>query len=357
MDLKKDYYKILEVAKEASDDEIKKAYRTLAKKYHPDKNPGDKTAEDKFKEAAEAYEVLKEKRQQYDLQSPHGANYNPHANPFGGAGGSYSYTVYTDQHGNQHFAGDDMFEELRRRAGFGRFGFGRFGGFSADPFEDPRFHENLDITIKKTITLEDLYNNNKIEIKYNRNVTCDRCHGSGFDPESPSHDCEACDGTGRDGFAACRLCMGEGKIYTGTCKKCNGTKLINKEESFNLDNIFRVKNKVSQKIIANFGHHSQYYRGKKGNLIIVIEFQENNDYFIQSDRSLAKELDVHFRDAITGIKFEHSHLNGKKYKVTIPPKTKNGDLIRVKGKGLLLDKDKRADLYFKVNVIIDYDRV
>jgi len=352
MDVSKDYYKILGVSKDADETAIKKAYRTEAKKYHPDKNPDNKEAEEKFKEASNAYEILKGKeRQIYDKQSEHGANYDPNFARMGGMGNGFqSYTVYTDENGRQSFRTSgggvdprEVFEQFKRRA----------SGY----YEEERFYENLDITLKKIVTLKDLYNNTKLEIKYNRYKTCDRCTGTGFDPESNSNECEACDGTGKDGFGVCKYCLGKGKIHTGTCTKCNGEKRVEVSEIFNLDNIYQIKNRTTQKILAGFGHHSKFYRGKKGNVILIIEFQDNSDYQIQPDSSLAKSLNVHYKDAIDGYKFDHAHLNDKNYKITIPEKTKDGDLVRVKERGLLRDKTNRGDLYFKINIIIDYERV
>ena len=343
MDINKNYYAILGITKDADKATIKKSYRKLAMKYHPDKNPDNKEAEAKFKEIAEANEILEgDKRGNYDTQSQYGANFDPNFARRSGGGG-FSYTVYTDQHGRQHVRSTgngvdprDIFEEFKRR--------------------QEQFHENLDITLKKVITLKDLYNNTKIEIKYDRKITCTRCKGSGFDPDSSSHKCEVCDGTGKDGFATCKYCMGEGKIHTGTCNKCNGEKLITSTEAFNIDNIYQIINRTTQKILANYGNHSKFFRGKIGNVILLIDFQDNTDYLIQGDKSLLKPLNVHYKDAIGGFKFDHIHLNDKKYKISIPNKTKDGDLIRVKSRGLLIDGTNRGDLYFDVNIIIDYER-
>lgn len=345
MDLNKNYYKILGVNDSSSMEEIKKSYKKLAMKYHPDRNKGDKNKENRFKEISEAYNILsnKQKKQNYDTQSPHGNSYNP--NTFKGMGGGFN----------------DIFETFFS-GGFGGdpFGGNPFGGnpFSGNPFTREEFNENLDININVVITLKDVYKSNPIEIKYNRYQHCESCEGTGFDRDSESYTCDMCGGRRRDKFRfnkKCEYCMGLGKIFSGECKKCNGKKVLMKETKFNLNNIHKIR-KSSEKFLRGYGHQSKYYRNKKGILKLKIIYQQPKKYII-NEKGLIYNLDIHYEDAIKGIKYEYENLDGKKLKIKIPNKSNDGDLIRIKGKGLYKNIKKRSDLYFKLNIIIDYNKL
>lgn len=339
MDLNKNYYTTLGVDKNSSQEEIKSQYRKLAKEHHPDATQNhDDTV---FKSLNEAYSIIgdEEQRQKYDIHSPHGKNYNPNS-------------------GNQffHFSmGGDPFS--------GPFGpFGGFGGGS--PFDDilrdifnrrEEFPEDLDIKTSVNITLKDIYNNKNIPIRWKRNVKCDECSFTGFDPNSEEFECDACDGKGNDGFTRCKYCNGTGKIHTGTCKKCNGDKVIQKEEEFAFGNTFRI-DKSFAKYMNGMGHQSKHYQNKVGTLIVEANYI-HDDKYIRNNLDLIYQLDLHFQDAIDGMNYEHEHLDDKKYSIKIPPKTKDGDLLRVPGKGLLIDEKRRADFIIRINIIVDYDKL
>lgn len=343
MDQNKNYYDILGVNKNASNLEIKKKYRQLAKEHHPDatQNHDDSI----FKNLNEAFGVIgnDEERQKYDVQSPHGQNYNPNF-------------------GNQfHFnINGQNFNPFGNGGPFGPFGFG--GG---SPFEDPffqnifgrreEFPENLDLVYKVNITLKDIYNNVQIPIKFIHNVKCDECGFTGFDPKSEEFDCDACDGKGSDGFTRCKYCNGTGKIHNGTCKKCNGSKVISKEEEFAFGNTFRI-DKSFVKYMRGMGHQSKHYQQKVGTLSVEAIYVPDDKY-IREGANLIYKIDIHFQRAIDGFDLEYEHLDNKKYSLKIPPKTKDGDLLRLTGKGLLYDEQNRGDLIVKVNIIIDYEKL
>jgi molecular chaperone DnaJ len=333
MNLEKNYYDILEVDNKATNKEITLSYRKLAKKYHPDKG-GD---ENKFKDLVEAYEIIgnDEMRQKYDVQSPHGKSYNPN-----NINNMFRFT----------FGGD----------GFNPFGSG-FGPFN--PFDDlffrdifnrkEEFPENLDIQNPINVTLKDVYNNTNIPLKFSHNVKCDNCNFTGFDPNGESFECDACDGKGGDGFTKCKYCNGTGKITTGTCGKCNGEKVIPKAEELSFMNTYSIDNSFV-KYMRGMGHQSKHYANKVGTLVIQINYI-HDPLYVKEGHNLIYLLNLHYQKAIDGYDFEYEHLDGKKYSLKIPPKTKDGDLLRVKGKGLLKNPHQRGDLIVKINIIVDYN--
>jgi len=343
MDLNKNYYSILGVNKNATIDEIKKTYRKLALLYHPDRNKGDKTKEEKFKQISEANSVLGDEtsKKQYDSQSPHGNSYNP--NPFAHVGGFGMDDIF-----NAFFGGGNPFTQ-------GGIPFGSFFGAKNEYRE---FQENLDITVNLIVTLNDVYKGKPIKVSYKRFVHCETCKGTGFDPRSESYECEMCNGRGKDNLGRkCEYCQGMGRVYSLPCGSCNdGEKIVLKDAEFNVTNIESMR--VSEdKYLRGFGHQSKYFREKKGDLKLKIIYQDVPNHKI-IDNKLYYNLDLHYDDAIKGIKYEYVALDDSKIKVTIPAKTKDGDLIRLKGKGLIINtKGERDDLFFKINIIIDYTRL
>jgi molecular chaperone DnaJ len=336
MDFNKNYYSTLGIDKNASQDQIKKAYRKLAKEHHPDATQNHDDS--KFKEINEAFSVVgnEEEKQKYDVQSPHGKNY-------------------------QHGFGNGFFRMNINGQDFNPFGGGSPFGFGDidDAFfnnifrRKEEFVENLDIHMGINITLKDIYNNVNIPIKFKHDIKCDVCNHTGFDPTSDSYECDACDGKGSDGFTKCRFCGGTGKIHTGTCTKCNGNKVISKEEEFGFTNTYSI-DKGFVKYMRGLGHQSRYYTNKIGTLVINANYVPDNRYSKEGN-NLIFPLNLHYQHAIDGIDFEYEHLDDKKYALKIPPKTKDGDLLRVNGKGLLINQQQRGDLIIRINVIIDYD--
>lgn len=332
MNINKDYYKILNLNKDSSIDEIKKSYKKFAILYHPDKTNGDKDKEEKFKNVSEAYSILgdKDKKQQYDTQSKFGNSYNPNPfSAFGGVGDIWSSFFGSEANPfEQYFGGNYQYKE---------------------------YQENLDININIIVTLRDVYKGTPIKVSYKRYVQCDDCNGTGFDKNGKFDTCEVCNGTGRNQNHVCEYCQGKGKIFSETCKSCNGEKVILKDIEFNLSNIFQIR-KSRTELMKGYGHQSKYFPNKKGNLTLNIIYQEINNYFIENGK-LIHNLDIHYQDAINGFKYEYETLDDKKLKIHIPKKTSDGDKIKIKNKGLLLNPNVRDDLIFKINIIIDYSRI
>lgn len=329
MDFNKNYYSILGVSQDASDDDIKKSYRKLAKEHHPDAN--NNKDDSRFKEINEAYSVIgdNKERQKYDVHSPHGKNFQPvygdmFANIFGSGGGFNPFKPF-----------DSFFRDIFNRK--------------------EEFVENLDIKVSVKITLKDVYNDNNIAIKYTRDVKCVTCNFTGFDPESESFECDTCDGKGNDGFTTCKYCGGTGKIHTGACKKCNGEKVVSRNEELAFSNSYFIEESF-MKYIRDKGHQSKYYPNRVGSLQVQADYVHDNRY-IRDGYNLIYPLNLHFQSAIDGIEYEYEHLDDKKYSLKIPPRTKDGDILRIGGKGLLIDGKKRGDLLIKINIIIDYDRI
>lgn len=341
MDYNKNYYQELNIDKNATQDEIKKAYRKLAHKYHPDKNKSDKTTEEKFKNVSEANSILSDKRKKhdYDHNSPNGNSYSP--NPFGGMfGGGQGFEF--------HFSGGDtIFEQFFSKNN-------PFGGFN--PFQQEEFIEELDINISKNINLKEVYNNEKITLKYNKNVSCKDCRGTGFDSKSEAYICEVCNGSGIYKNSVCQYCKGDGQIYTEQCNVCKGEKVINKESEVIIQNVSQIRKSV-RNIHRGYGHQSKYYSNKVGSLILNIFLDRNDNYEIINNFELHKTINLHFQNAINGINLKLKHIDDSEIDVKIPEKTKDGDTIVIKEKGLLINNDQRSDLYLKINIIINYDKI
>ena len=332
MDINKNYYTILGINKNANDLDIKKAFRKKANETHPDKHNGD---DKQFKIINEAHQVLGDnsKKPQYDNQSPHGKSYNPHAGGFGGFGFNQ---------GNPFSA----FEQF-----FGR----GFGQQQQQQQRQESFREDLDIVANMNIDLKRIYDNKTLTIKYKRRVKCNNCKGTGFDRSSESFSCDVCDGKGVDAYGfKCESCLGEGKIFSGTCKTCNGNKVISKDQEINLEKTYIIR-QSTKNINRGFGHHSRYYREKIGALIVNINFVNDEKYEIKNN-DLHHKKNIHFQDAIDGKEILYTHVDLSQIKIKLPPKSKDGDIIRLKNKGLLNDNNVRGNLYIKVNIIVDYDR-
>lgn len=333
MDYNKDYYKELGLNKDSSEEEIKNKYRKLAKQHHPDKNQGNKESEEKFKSISEAYEVLSDgtKKNEYDTRSPNGNSYSQfggfESSFFGGGGGSSFF--------NQFFGGNSPF---------------------GDFFRTDEFSENLDINININIDFKQIYKNDKVTIKYNNFVNCDDCGGTGFDKTGQSDDCDVCDGTGLNNGRTCEYCQGTGKIHSGKCKTCNGEKVILKESEVTLQNISEIRGST-RNVQYGYGSQSKYYREKVGSLILNINSINNSKCNIINNYDLISTLDIHYQDAIDGNKIHYIHVDDSKLEIKLPNKTKDGDTIKIKEKGLLRQDGKRSDLYLKINVVIDYDKL
>ena len=321
-----DYYQILGVDKSASDAEIKKAYRKVAMKYHPDKNPGDQAAEEKFKEAAEAYEVLRdpEKRQPYDQFGKAGVNGQ------GGFGGGQGFTDIHDIF--SHFS--DIF------GGMGG-GFGGFGGFG-DESAAPQQYRGGDLRLKTRLTLEEIATGVTKKFKIKKQVACEACHGSGNEAGHSAETCSTCHGSGyvvrnaRSIFGtvqqqvACPTCHGEGKIITHPCNKCHGEGTVSGEEVVE-DN---VPAGVAEGMVLNVPvkGHAAKHNGVPGDIQVLIE-EIPHENFIRDDNDLIYNLLLTVSQATLGDTVEVPTLEGKA-RVNIKPGTQPGTRMRLRSKGL-----------------------
>lgn len=319
---KRDYYEVLGVSKSATAEEIKKAYRQKAIQFHPDKNPGDKASEEKFKEAAEAYEILSspEKKQRYD-QFGHAGMGNQ-----GGFGG-------------QHMTMEDIFSSFGDIFGGGGFsGFGGFGGGS----RGQRVNRGSNLRIKVTLNLSEVANGCEKKLKVKKYISCDSCHGSGAKGSGGHTTCGTCKGSGQvtrisnsifgqiQQSSTCPTCSGDGKIITQKCEKCYGEGLVQGEEV------------VTVKIPAGVGEGMQLSVGGKGNAarrggvpgdLLVLIAEEEHSELIRDENDLIYNLFLSFPDLALGLTAEIPTIDGK-VKVKIEAGTQPEKILRLRGKGI-----------------------
>lgn len=336
---KRDYYEILELGKGASDEEIKKAYRKLAKKYHPDVNPGDKSAESKFKEINEAYEVLSDsqKRGRYDQYGHAGTD----PNGFGGYGGG--------GFGDFDFGGiGDIFETF-----FGGSGFGRSSRSKGGP------QKGNDLKYSMDVTFEEAAFGTEKEISLNRMENCPTCNGSGAKAGTTPTTCKHCNGSGQVQYKqstpfgqfvnvrACDACRGEGKIISDPCNSCSGKGKTRKS--------VKLKIKIPQGIddgqtISLRGEGEPGSKGgPRGDLYIGVRVKAHA-LFTRQGNDVICEMPITFVQAALGCELEVPTLDGK-VKYTIPEATQTGTVFRLKGKGVPhLRGNGRGDQYVRVNI-------
>mgnify|MGYP001160900000 FL=1 len=334
---KRDYYEVLGIVKSASADEIKKAYRKLALKYHPDRNKGNKEAEAKFKEASEAYHVLsdKERKSNYD-QFGHAA--------FEGAAGRGGFSNFDFSNAFSDIFGSDIFEDI----------FEGFGGTSRRRRSRTSGYRGEDLRYDLSISLEDAYRGKKQEINFSSTETCNKCKGSCAEPGSKPISCSMCGGQGRvrssQGFftiqQTCPECSGAGEQISNPCKDCKGMgkKQTRKKISTNIpkgvDDGTRIR--LSGKGEAGIKG------GENGDLYIFISVDSHN-IFKRSEENLFFEFPISFADATLGTTVEVPTIDGGKAKVKIPGGTQYGKQFRLKGKGMPIIRGKDfGDLYIRV---------
>ena len=334
---KRDYYEVLGIVKSASADEIKKAYRKLALKYHPDRNKGNKEAEAKFKEASEAYHVLsdKERKSNYD-QFGHAA--------FEGAAGRGGFSNFDFSNAFSDIFGSDIFEDI----------FEGFGGTSRRRRSRTSGYRGEDLRYDLSISLEDAYRGKKQEINFSSTETCSKCKGSCAEPGSKPISCSMCGGQGRvrssQGFftiqQTCPECSGAGEQISNPCKDCKGMgkKQTRKKISTNIpkgvDDGTRIR--LSGKGEAGIKG------GENGDLYIFISVDSHN-IFKRSEENLFFEFPISFADATLGTTVEVPTIDGGKAKVKIPGGTQYGKQFRLKGKGMPIIRGKDCgDLYIRV---------
>ena len=320
---KRDYYEVLGVDKNATEDQIKKAYRTIAIKYHPDRNPGNKEAEEKFKEAAEAYDVLHDpqKRQQYDT---FGFNGPGAGGGFGGFGTSMNM--------------DDIFsmfgDIFGGHAGFGGFGGGRRG---------PQVQRGSDLRLKVRLSLDEIAHGVTKKFKVRKDLTCSHCQGSGAAPGSTSEQCPTCHGSGvithstqsifgmMQTQGVCPTCNGEGTVIKNKCPHCHGTGIEKGEEVVEI----KIPAGVAEGMIVNVPGKGNAgpHKGVNGDIQVFIE-EEENDTFVRDDNNLIYNLLLDFPTAALGGEVEIPTIEGTKLKVKMEPGTQPGKTLRLRGKGL-----------------------
>ena len=322
-DTKRDYYEVLGVNKDASEADIKKAFRKLARKYHPDVNPGNKTAEHKFKEMNEAYEVLSDakKRQQYDQfgHAAFGGGYGPEAGPGPGFGGFRPGTEYS---------GGGNFE------GFGDI-FGDLFGQRVRP-RGPLKGE--DTTYAVEVDLEDAIYGKTMQVDLRREVTCATCGGSGAQPGTSRRTCPTCGGSGRisqgRGFMQiaqpCPTCRGEGTINPNPCRTCAGRGVVPKSERINVKIPPGVDNGSKIRVAGMGGPGEQ--GGPPGDVYIITKVRPH-PYFERKGDNLYSEAKVTVKEAALGDKIEIPTVDGM-VSMTVPPGVQTGQQLKLKGKGV-----------------------
>jgi molecular chaperone DnaJ len=339
---KRDYYEVLGIAKSASADEIKKAYRKVAMQYHPDRNPGDKVAEEKFKEAAEAYEVLSDtdKRAQYDRFGHAGLS----GNGRGGFGGGMNMDDIFSQFGD--IFGDDLFGSF--------FGGGRRGGGSRS-----RGIRGSNLRVRIKLNYEEIAHGVSKNIKVKKHVSCQTCGGSGAKDKNSIQTCSTCGGSGQvrrvsntflgqmQTVTTCPTCNGEGSIVTAKCAVCKGEGRVYGEETVTIEIPAGVQEGMQLSVggRGNAGERG----GPPGDLIILIE-EEQHPELHRDGLNVAYELHMSFTDAVFGIQAEVPTIDGKA-KIKIPPGTQSGKIFRLKGKGFPgVNSYEKGDQLIHVNV-------
>ncbi|HEY8897363.1 MAG TPA: molecular chaperone DnaJ, partial [Niastella sp.] len=343
MSTKRDYYEILGVQKGASQDEIKKAYRKVAMQFHPDRNPGDKAAEEKFKEAAEAYEVLSDadKRAQYDRFGHAGVQGNGRG--FGGGNGNMEdiFSQFGD------IFGDDIFGSF-----FGGGG-GRRGG------QRMRGVRGSNLRIKIKLTYEEIAKGVTKQVKVKKHVPCSTCSGSGAKDKGSVQTCNTCGGTGQvrrvsntflgqmQTVSTCPTCNGEGTTITAKCGSCKGEGRVYGEETVTLDIPAGVQEGMQLSLggRGNAGERG----GPPGDLIVLIEEEQHKELH-RDGLNVAYELHITFPDACFGTSVEVPTIDGRA-KIKIPAGTQSGKIFRLKGKGFPgVNSYEKGDQLIYVNV-------
>lgn len=336
---KRDYYEVLGVSKNADGDAIRKAYRTLAMKYHPDKNPDNKEAEEKFKEAAEAYEVLTDatKRQAYDRFGHAGVDQN--------ASGGFSGGGMTMEDILRNFGA--MFEQDDSGYSFGQ------GGSRA------KGQRGTNLRTKVALTLEEISNGVTKKIKIKKQSTCGTCNGSGAKDSNAVQTCQTCRGSGyvrqvRNTFlgqmqttTTCPTCSGSGQVVTANCTTCKGDGRVYTDDIIEIEIPAGVEEgmQLSMRGKGNAGLKG----GPPGDLLISIE-EKPHEFLHRDAMNLAYELHVNFADAVLGTNLEVPTIDGR-VKIKIPSGTQSGKIFRLKGKGMpSVQSYGRGDQLIYVNV-------
>jgi molecular chaperone DnaJ len=344
--MKRDFYEILGVSKTASQEEIKKAYRKVAMQYHPDRNPGDKASEEKFKEAAEAYEILNDadKKAQYD-RFGHNA-FNGRAGGGGYSGGGMNM--------------DDIFSQFGDI--FGDEGFGSFfggGGRRSSGGSRGRGSRGTNLRVKLKMNFEEIAKGATKTIKVKKHVKCTTCQGSGAKDKNSVQTCNGCGGSGQvrkvqntflgqmQTVTTCPTCNGEGSTITNKCTSCKGEGRVYGEETVTIDIPAGVAEGMQLSISGkgNAGERG----GSAGDLIVLIE-EEAHPQLHRDGLNVAFDLHISFPDAVFGTQVEVPTIDGRA-KIKIPAGTQSGKIFRLKGKGFpQVNSYEKGDQLIQVNI-------
>lgn len=344
--MKRDFYEILGVSKNASADEIKKAYRKVAMQYHPDRNPGDKAAEEKFKEAAEAYEVLSDvqKKQRYDQFG--------HAGLGGAAGGGGGF-------GGGGMRMEDIFSNFGDV--FGDEGFGSFFGGGGGQRQRTRGTgaRGSNLRVKVKLTYEDILKGVHKTIKVKKYIRCETCSGSGAKDKSSIQNCGTCSGSGQvrrvtntflgqmQTVTTCPTCNGDGTQIAHKCTSCKGEGRVYGEETISIDIPAGVQEgmQLSVNSKGNVGERN----GMSGDLLVVIE-EEKHPELVREGLNVLYELHLSFPEAVMGLEAEIPTITGKA-KIKIPAGTQAGKILRLKSKGFpSVNSYEKGDQLININV-------
>lgn len=344
---KRDYYEVLGVEKTATVEEIKKAYRKKAIQYHPDKNPGDKEAEEKFKEAAEAYDVLsdEQKRQRYDQFGHAGLGGASGSGGFGGAGMSM----------------EDIFAQFGNIFGGHFGGFGGFGGFGSGGQRSRYVNRGSDLRVKVKLSLKDIATGVEKKIKVKKYVACSHCHGTGADGDNGTKTCDTCKGSGvvtrvantilgqMQTQTTCPTCGGEGKVVVKKCPHCNGEGIVRDEEIITINIPAGVAE--GMQLSMNGKGNAARHGGINGDLLILVE-EESHPELLRDENDLIYNLLLSFPQAALGGSVEVPTVDGK-VKVKIDPGTQPGKVLRLRNKGLpSINGYGTGDLLVNVSVYV-----
>ncbi len=341
---KRDYYDVLGVSKDASKDEIKKAYRKQALKFHPDKNQGDSSAEEKFKEAAEAYEVLRDdqKKTRYDRFGHAGVS---------GAGSGFSGGGMTIE---------DIFAQFGDIFGGGFGGFGGFSGFGNSRTAE-RTIKGSNLRIKVKLSLKDIANGVEKKIKVNNYISCKQCNGTGAANGTAYHTCSTCRGAGQvtrisntflgqvQTSSTCPSCNGQGKTISEKCPECQGEGVFRDNEVIKI-NIPAGVGKGMQMTVSGKGNAARR-GGINGDLIVIIDEEKHPD-LIRDGNDLMYSLYLSIAEAALGTHIEIPTVEGK-VKIKIDQGTQPGKILRLRGKGIPdVNGYGKGDLLVTINVWI-----
>ncbi len=343
---KRDYYEVLGIEKSADQDTIKKAYRKLAVKYHPDRNPGDKEAEEKFKEATEAYEVLSDdkKRPIYDQYGF--AGLDGMAGGAGGGGYSHAFHDFSDLFGGMGGGMGDIFESI--------FG-GGFGG-SSSRRSSGGASAGASLRYDLNISFKDAVYGTSVDIHFQHKEKCESCNGTGASAGASKKTCPTCNGMGQvrqgNGFftiqQTCPTCHGKGTTIDKPCSSCRGTGLQNKNKEMSLKIPAGVDN--GRRIVIRGQGDAGENGGASGDLVIVLHVSEHPN-FQRQDNDLFCSVPISMTQAALGCEVSITSLDGNHISLKIPEGSTNGKMLRVKGEGVPISgSTRKGDLYIELSV-------